>query len=118
MMQRLIIQMAQGVDQTGLSMQRAAEKATKRALSQANLAAPELLGLSPDEMLTKITVGVPNPQDVDADALAAWNKVGPTDASVIEGGLLTRDPETGATQIVATAAAEIFLPKQSTWRLR
>lgn len=117
-MQRLIVQMAQAVEQRGEDTERAAVRAAKRALNQANIAAPDLLGIAQDDIVVRIRVGVPNPQAVDPDRVAAWNKQGRTEVDITQGGLLVKDPETGATQIVASAAVEVFLPRQSAWRLR
>ena len=117
-MQRLIVQMAQAVEQQGQDTERAAVRAAKRALNQANIAAPDLLGLSDDDLFVRIRVGVPDPSAVDAGRIAAWNKRGQTEVDLVEGGLLVKDPETGVTQIVASAAVEVFLPPQSEWRLR
>ncbi|WP_425038969.1 Lin0512 family protein [Primorskyibacter sp. S187A] len=115
--QRLIIQMAQATDATG-DMQRAAVRAVKRALSQADIAAPETLGLTSDAVRVCINLGVPEPAAVDAEALVALNKLGQTDIRITPGGLKVQDSETGAVQIAATAAVEVFLPIQTGWRIK
>lgn len=116
-MQRLIIQMAQGVDHTGQDAPRAADRAAKRALSQANIPAPEALGISEEDVLVRLHVAVPDPSVLDAERLGGWNKLGRTEVVLVEGGLLVIDQDGGAAQIVATAAAEVFLPKQTEWSL-
>ena len=116
--QRLIIQMAQATDHTGEDPGRAAVRAAKRALNQATIPAPALLDVAEDDILVRINIGIPDPSQVDVARVASWSKVGRTEVVLCEGGLEVRDPETGATQIVATAAAEVFLPRQTAWRLR
>lgn len=117
-MQRLIIQMAFATDLTGTAPQRAAETAMARALGQADLPAAAALGVAPEDVRTQVTLGAPDPDALDVAALEAGLPAGDAALRITRGGQCVTDPETGARQIVVTAAAEVFLPRQTGWRLR
>ena len=117
-LQRLIIQMAFATDLTGHDLQSAAETAMQRALSQADLPAADMLGVPPGEIVTKVTLGVPDLGMLDRGALETQLPEGNATLTCVEGGQKVVDPVSGATQLVVTAAAEVFLPRQTEWHLR
>jgi len=117
-MQRLIIQMAFAADLSGQNLQGAAEEAMRRALSQVALPAPDVFGLLPEDIETRITIGVPDMAQIDLDALERVRPQGPGHVRCVLGGQRVQDTQTGGRHDVATAAVEVFLPRQRGWALR
>ena len=64
-------------------------------------------------MEVRVTIGVQEPDKVNATALAAPLPRGRAEVSVVFGGQNVPNPETGDTAVIATAAIEAFLPSQS-----
>ncbi|MEL6888684.1 MAG: Lin0512 family protein, partial [Pseudomonadota bacterium] len=68
--QRLIIEMAQGVDLHGRDDTKAARRAVEQALQGASLPIFGTLGLDRDAMRIVVHVAVPRPEAVDVDVIA------------------------------------------------
>lgn len=104
--QRFIIEMGMGNDLHGSDYTKAACRAVQDALHGASLA---ILGSIPElkqDLRVKITIGVQEPDQVDANALKALLPVGEVSVHVKRGGLNSGDA------IIAQAAIEAFLPEQ------
>ena len=69
-------------------------------------------------MRVVFTVGVQDPAAVDCGALEQTLPRGRVSVVAVKGGLDIPNPETGGRIVVASAAVEAFLPKQSGWVLR
>ncbi len=108
MEQRLIIEMAQGVDLHGRDATKAARRAVEQALQGASLPIFGTLGLARDVMRVVVHVAVPRPDEVDADAIAALLPYGTVEVRAEKGGLEV--PVAGDTALMAVAALEVFLP--------
>lgn len=113
--QRLIIEMGTGNDLHGQDYTKAAERAITDAFRHSSLPLFGAVGLSHDEMRVQVTVGVQEPEKVDASALVAVLPRGRAEVCVVKGGL---NVETEAEPIViAQASVEAFLPAQTGWKL-
>ncbi|MEM8842436.1 MAG: Lin0512 family protein [Pseudomonadota bacterium] len=116
--QRVIIEMGTGNDQYGQDYTKAAIRAVEDAIRHSSLPLFESLGLSHDEMQVKVTIGVQEPDKVDAAAVSAYLPRGSAETRVVHGGLNVASTDTGRTIVIATAAVEAFLPGQGAhWRL-
>ncbi|MEM6372704.1 MAG: Lin0512 family protein [Pseudomonadota bacterium] len=108
MEQRLIIEMAQGVDLHGCDCTKAARRAVEQALQGASLPVFGTLGLDRAVMRVVVHVAVPRPEEVDLDAIAAVLPYGRVEVVVEQGGLDV--PVAGDVAVMAVAALEVFLP--------
>ena len=99
--QRLIIEMAQGIDLHGRDDTKAARRAVEQALQGASLPVFGTLGLERDAMRVVVHIGVPRPDAVDVP-------YGSVEVVVEAGGLDV--PVAGEVHVMAVAALEVFLP--------
>ncbi|MEL6620254.1 MAG: Lin0512 family protein [Pseudomonadota bacterium] len=106
--QRLIIEMAQGVDLHGRDMTKAARRAVEQALQGVSLPIFGTLGLDRDIMRVVVHVAVPRPEAVDVDAIAALLPYGTVEVRPARGGMEV--PVAGDMALMAVAALEVFLP--------
>ena len=107
--QRLIIEMAQGVDLHGQDDTKAARRAVEQALQGASLPIFGTLGLERNAMRVVVHVAVPRPGAVDVDAIAALLPYGSVEVVPTLGGLDV--PVADAVHVMAVAAIEVFLTK-------
>ncbi len=108
--QRLIIEMAQGIDLHGRDDTKAARRAVEQALQGASLPIFGTLGLERDVMRVVVHIGVPRPEAVDVDVIAGLLPYGSVEVIVEAGGL---DVPVGAeVHVMAVAALEVFLDKR------
>jgi uncharacterized protein (TIGR02058 family) len=115
--QRVIIEMGMGNDLHGQDYTKAAGRAIEDAFRHSSLPLFGALGISHEEMRVQVTVGVQNPAQIDTEALKATLPRGRATVTAVKGGLNSINPDTGETIVVATAAVEAYLPKQTGWQL-
>ena len=115
---RMIIEMGMGNDQYGRDYTKAAARAIEDAIRHSALPIFEATGLNHDQMRVQVTIGVQDPDAVDCAALTQCLPRGRVTVRATHGGLNVENPETGGCIVIATAAVEAFLPRQSDWRLR
>ncbi|SHH84962.1 Lin0512 family protein [Marivita hallyeonensis] len=111
--QRFIIEMGMGNDQYGMDYTKAAARAIEDAIRHSSIPLFDATGLSHDAMRVQVTVGVAEPDKVDCAALIASLPRGRAEVKAVEGGLNVVNPDSGNTLVIATAAVEAFLPKQT-----
>lgn len=111
--QRFIIEMGMGNDQYGQDYTKAAGRAIEDAIRHSSIPLFEATGLSHDAMRVHVTVGVQAPEDVDCAALAKTLPRGRATVTAVFGGLNVVNPDSGNTLVIATAAVEAFLPRQT-----
>ena len=105
--QRLIIEMAQGVDLHGCDDTKAARRAVEQALQGVSLPIFGTLGMARDAMRVVVHIGVPRPDAVNVDVIAALLPYGSVEVVVKAGGLDV--PVAGEVHVMAVAALEVFL---------
>ena len=110
--QRLIIEMAQGVDLHGADDTKAARRAVEQALQGASLPIFGTLDVARDAMRVVVHIGVPRPEAVDVDVIAALMPYGSIEVVCELGGLDV--PVAGDVAVMAVAAIEVFLPVRAT----
>ncbi|WP_299874790.1 Lin0512 family protein [uncultured Sulfitobacter sp.] len=111
---RVIIEMGMGNDLHGMDYTKAAARAIEDAFRHSSLPLFSVTGLSHAEMRVQVTVGVQEPDRVDAEALVAKLPRGKATVEVVHGGLNV--PTGGDTIVIAQASVEAFLPLQTGWR--
>ncbi len=110
---RMIIEMGMGNDLHGMDYQKAAARAIEDAFRHSTLPLFATLDIPTDTMRVQVTVGVQEPDKIDTAALAAKLPRGRASVTAVKGGQNVDNPATGDTAVIATAAIEAFLPKQS-----
>lgn len=115
--QRVIIEMGSGNDQHGMDYTKAASRAIEDAIRHSSLPLFEAIGLSHENMRVQVTVGVQQPDNVDTTKLAEGLPRGNVTVRAVQGGLDVVNDQTGSTIVVASAAVEAFLPRQSGWAI-
>ena len=106
--QRLIIEMAQGVDLHGRDDTKAARRAVEQALQGASLPIFGTLGVDREAMRVVVHIAVPRPDAVDVDAIAGLLPYGTVEVVPEQGGMDV--PVAGDVAVMAVAAIEVFLP--------
>lgn len=110
--QRIIIAMGMGVHPGGADHTKAAVRAVEDAMRHSDLPILRTPDLSAAPSRLVVTIGVPQPDAVDKEAITALFDQ-PIALNLRPGGLTVRSGST-----VASAALELFLPKQAGWQLR
>jgi uncharacterized protein (TIGR02058 family) len=106
---RVILEMGSGVSLRSGNYTRAACRAVEDAIYHSSLSFPRELGLNIEEdLVVQVTIGVQEPSEVDADAVAAILPHGTVSVNVVNGGLNVPYPEQGYTTVIASAGIEAF----------
>ena len=111
-LKRIILEMGTGNDLYGEDYTKAARRAVQDALHHSSLSLFRTLGLNRDDMQVQVTIGVQQPDRVDAAAIALEVPFGTVSVNCEVGGLNVADPEAGITTVIAAAAvaARLDLP--------
>lgn len=110
-MQRFIIEMGMGNDQYGQDQTKAALRAVEDAIRHSSIPMFDTLGIDPDQMEVRVTLGAPKPNEINLKAVRAYMPRGKASVSATQGGLSVRNGS-GGTITIVTAAVEAFLPYQ------
>ncbi|MBV2361134.1 Lin0512 family protein [Thalassococcus sp. CAU 1522] len=116
-LQRLIIEMGMGVDLHGQDHTKAARRAVEDALRHSSMPVLRAIDGLKAQARVKVTIGVPRPDAVDREAVACVLPHDGVEIVVVEGGLSVADAAYGGAHVIASAAVELFLPRQHGWRL-
>ena len=100
---RVILEMGTGNDLHGGDYTKAALRAVQDALHHSSLSLIGSLGLDSKKMLVDVTIGVQQPDRVDAERVRASLPHGLVTVRVVKGGLDVPDPS-GDVAVVANAA--------------
>ncbi len=111
-MQRFIIEMGTGNDQYGQDYTKAAGRAIEDAIRHSSIPMFDTLGIDHAKMVVQVTVGVQKPDLVDCEGLAKKLPRGSVTVKAVLGGLDVRNPDSGNTVVIASAAVEAFLAPQ------
>ena len=84
---RCITEMGMGVDVHGRDATKAAKRAVSDAIRHSSLGFFRMLGKTANDMFVDVTIAVPNPDDVDIDAVAKELPYGAKTVKAIAGGL-------------------------------
>ena len=84
---RCVTEMGMGVDVHGLNYTLAAKRAVFDAIHHSSLGFARLVGATADDMIVNVTIGVPHPEKVKAEEVAASLPHGHANVNVVVGGL-------------------------------
>ncbi len=115
-LKRMVMELGMGTDLQGEDYTKAACRAVHNALRQNSLTVYDAFGVSRDEMVVEIIIGVAIPDAVDVDAVSKMLPYGSRSVRVEAGGMDT-PKEGGGTTIMANAAIIVFLdlPEGKEW---
>lgn len=115
---RIILEMGTGNDLYGVDYTKAACRAVQDALHHSSITLFKSLGYDHKDMRVSVTIGVAEPSQVDAQAVAATLPRGNASVVAVKGGLNIEDANGGTPHVVATAAIEAFLPVNAAdWKI-
>ena len=84
---RCITEMGMGVDVHGLDYTLAAKRAVFDAIHHSSLGFARLVGATADDMIINVTIGVPRPEKLQVNEVAAVLPHGRAHVQVVVGGL-------------------------------
>ena len=106
---RVILEMGAGNDLHGGDYTKAAVRAVQDAIHHSSLTMIRTLKVPHAEIQVNVTIGVQQPERVDAAAVQAALPVGRVTVRVIKGGLDVPDEEAGDRAVIASAMVEVRL---------
>ena len=106
---RVILEMGSGNDLHGGNYTKAAVRAVEDAIHHSSLTLIRTLGIDPRAMQVEVTIGVQQPEKVDAEAVKAVLPHGQITVDVVKGGLDVPDEEAGDVAVIASAAVAVRL---------
>jgi uncharacterized protein (TIGR02058 family) len=117
-MERIILEMGSGNDLYGQDYTKATRRAVQDALHHSSLVFFRSLNIAAADMVVKVTIGVQEPDKVDASVVQADLPRGKAEVQVVFGGQNVVDTENETTSVIATAAIEAYVDiDQSKWKL-
>ena len=109
-MKRLILETSIGTDLYGQDGTKAAIRGVNDAIRHSSLTLFTELGLDHQKMDVRVTVGLPNPNTLDVDKVAAELPRGRAQVTAVKGGQHIPAPDGGPGAVVATVAVEAYYP--------
>ena len=106
---RVILEMGSGNDLHGGNYTKAAIRAVEDAIHHSSLTFIRTLGVDPSTMQVEVTIGVQQPEKVNAAAVKAAMPHGQVTVNVVKGGLDVPDEEVGDIAVIASAAVAVRL---------
>jgi uncharacterized protein (TIGR02058 family) len=106
---RVILEMGSGSDLHGGDYTKAAVRAVEDAIHHSSLTFIRTLGVDPRMMQVEVTIGVQQPDKVDAGIVKAVLPHGQITVNVVKGGLDIRDDEARDVAVIASAAVAVRL---------
>ena len=106
---RVILEMGAGNDLHGGDYTKAAIRAVEDAIHHSSLTMIRTLDVDTKTMQVNVTIGVQQPERVDADRVKSVLPVGQVSVKVVKGGLDVPDEEAGDMAVIASAAVEVRL---------
>lgn len=119
---RIILELGAGADLHGRDYTKAAKRAVEDAMRHSSLSIFRSLGLQAASMRVEITIGVQEPDKVDAAAVAAVLPYGKKEVKVVKGGVNADDmggpfDRWGDTVIASAGVAAFVDVPEDTFRL-
>ena len=108
-LKRMVLQIGMGTDIRGTDHTKAAVRALRDALWHNGLSVADAVGLPVDAMQVEVTIGVQQPEKVDAEAVKRTLPHGQVTVNVVKGGLDVPDEEARDVVVIASAAVAVRL---------
>lgn len=108
-LKRVALEIGMGADIRGTDYTKAAVRALRDALWHNSLSVGPALGLDVDSMEVEVNIGVPQPGQVDKEAVLAILPHGTGTVNVVEGGLEIPNDEGTNITVIANAVAVVRL---------
>jgi uncharacterized protein (TIGR02058 family) len=106
---RVILEMGSGNDLHGGDYTKAAVRAVEDAIHHSSLTLIRTFGLDSHSMQVEVTIGVQQPERVDATVVRTALPHGQVTVKVVKGGLDIPDEESGDVAVIASAAVAVRL---------
>ena len=106
---RVILELGAGNDLHGGDYTKAAIRAVEDAIHHSSLTMIRTLKVDTKTMQVNVTIGVQQPDQVDAEKVKSVLPVGQVSVKVVKGGLDVPDEEAGDMAVIASAAVEVRL---------
>ncbi len=106
---RCITEMGMGVDVHGRDATKAARRAVSDAIRHSSLGFFRMLGKTAHDMFVDVTIGVPDPQAVDVEAVARELPYGTVSVRAVVGGLEIPSDRGGDPILIANAAVVVSM---------
>ena len=106
---RGILEMGSGNDLHGGDYTKAAVRAVEDAIHHSSLTLIRTLGLDSRSMQVEVTIGVQQPERVDAAVVRTALPHGQVTVKIVKGGLDIPDEESGDVAVIASAAVAVRL---------
>jgi uncharacterized protein (TIGR02058 family) len=106
---RVILEMGTGNDLHGGDYTKAALRAVQDAIHHSSLAMLRSLNVAPGSMQVEVTIGVQQPDKVDAEKVRVSLPHGVVTVRVVKGGLDVPDDEGADVAVIASAAVAVRL---------
>jgi uncharacterized protein (TIGR02058 family) len=108
-LKRAILEMGAGNDLHGGDYTKAALRAVQDALHHSSLSFISSLGIDKSKLNVNVTIGVQQPDKIDAEKIKASLPVGVVTVAVVKGGLDVSDEAAGDVAVIASAAIQVML---------
>jgi uncharacterized protein (TIGR02058 family) len=105
----MVLQIGMGTDIREADYTKASVRALRDALWHNALSVADAVGLPVDAMQVEVTIGVQQPEKVDAAAMKAVLPHGQVTVNVVKGGLDVPDEEARDVAVIASAAVAVRL---------
>jgi uncharacterized protein (TIGR02058 family) len=106
---RCFTEMGMGVDVHGKDATKAAKRAVSDAIRHSSVSFFRMVGKTRDDMFVDVTIGVPNPEAVDTDAVAKELPYGTVTVKAVKGGLEIPAESGGDSILIANAGVVVSL---------
>ncbi len=105
----MVMEFGTGTDIRGGDYTKAAVRAVEAALRHNSITFAQAFGLSGDDMVVRIQIGVARPGEVDKAAIAALLPYGKAEVIVEEGGMDVPQAAGAGVTVLANAALTVYL---------
>lgn len=109
-LRRVILEMGMGIALHSGDYTKAAKRAVENALYSSSLTMFRSLGMDPNSMQIKLTIGAQEPEKVDLDAVAELVPFGHVETKATKGGLNVIDETSGRPCVLVNAGVLVRLP--------
>lgn len=108
-LKRCLLEMGMGVDLHGKDYTKAAKRAVENALWHNSLYFARTFGTGPESMRIEVTIGVPEPDAVNQEAVLGVLPYGQGHVSVVKGGLEVPNEDGTDATVICNAAVLVSL---------